>query len=152
MRSAPSFHAQAPALILLVDDNQDGVIARRSVLEELGYSVISAASGEAALELVKQQPFDLLVTDYLMPPHMDGLSLIAELRRRDFQQPIILLTGYAEKLGLNEQETGADLIIQKSANEITQLLRSTKRLLAVPRKPSTRQRSIAATKRKSGTR
>ena len=134
MRSVSSFRASTSALILMVDDNRDGVLARRSVLEELGYQVISAGCGADALELVKEHNFDLVVTDYKMSP-MDGLQLIQQLRSDDFQKPIILLSGFAENLGLKPESTGADAVVQKSAHEVTNLLRQTKRLLT-PRKPS----------------
>ena len=55
MRSASSQHAPSDALILLVDDNKDGVIARRSVLEELGYQVVTAGCGLDALSLHEQR-------------------------------------------------------------------------------------------------
>jgi CheY-like chemotaxis protein len=141
MRSAVSYRAQNPALILLVDDNHDGIVARRSVLEELGYKVISACCGSEALELASSQNFDLIITDYRMKP-MDGLQFIAEVRARGYQKPVILLSGFADSLGLQEQNTGADVVIQKSANEISALLRHTKRLLN-PKKPtkSTARRS-----------
>jgi CheY-like chemotaxis protein len=135
MRSAPSYRAEAPAVILLVDDNRDGVLARRSVLEELGYKVVPAGCGSDALKLVQQQNFDLIITDYRMSP-VDGMQLIAQLRERNFRIPIILLTGFADSLGLNPKTTGADVVIQKSANEIANLLRHTKRLLSPPRKPA----------------
>ena len=134
MRSAPSFRAAKPANILLVDDNANGVIARRTVLEEFGYGVTSASSGREALELMDQHEFDLIVTDYRMPG-MDGVALIGALRARDFQNPIILLSGFLNHLGLTEQTTRADLLIQKSANETDQLVRAVKRLLAMPKKP-----------------
>jgi CheY-like chemotaxis protein len=140
MRIAPSYRAPSPALILLVDDNHDGVVARRSVLEELGYSVVPASSGPDALKHVEQQEFDLIITDYKMEP-MDGLELISHLRKHEFQKPIILLSGFADSLGLREELTGANVVIQKSANEITQLVRSTKRLLTAPKKPAASQRT-----------
>ncbi len=140
MRIAPSYRASSPALILLVDDNQDGVVARRSVLEELGYTVVPACSGPDALLRVEQQEFDLIITDYKMVP-MNGLELISNLRKREFQKPIILLSGFADSLGLQEESSGANIVIQKSANEITQLVRSTKRLLTTPRKPAGSQRA-----------
>lgn len=150
MRIAPSYRASSPALILLVDDNQDGVVARRSVLEELGYKVVPACSGPEALLQIEQQEFDLVITDYKMVP-MDGLELISNLRKREFHKPIILLSGFADSLGLREDSTGANAVIQKSANEIMQLVRSTKRLLATPKKPAGSQRSAksVATKRAS---
>lgn len=138
MRSAPSFRAEAPALILLVDDNRDGVLARRSVLEELGYKIVSACCGLDALKLVEQQNFDLVITDYKMSP-IDGVQLIAQLRERNFRNPIILLTGFADSLGFSAKSTGADVVVQKSANEIANLLRHTKRLLNPPKKPASSQ-------------
>lgn len=135
MRSAPSHRAQESANILLVDDNRDGILARRSVLEELGYSVVSAGCGADALETVERQSFDLIITDYRMGP-MNGLELIRKLREREFSKPIILLTGFAENLGLSAENTGADIVIQKSANEVANLVRSTKRLLSPPKKPA----------------
>jgi CheY-like chemotaxis protein len=135
MRSAPSSRTQISGTILLVDDNRDGIIARRSVLEELGYNVVSAGCGVDALSTVEQQPFDLVITDYKMSP-MDGRELIAKLRERSFRNPIILLTGFADSLGLSAENTGADVVIQKSANEVSSLVRHTRRLLQTPKKPA----------------
>jgi CheY-like chemotaxis protein len=134
MRSAPSYRAEAPAVILLVDDNSDGVLARRSLLEELGYKVISAGCGSDALQLVERENFDLVITDYRMSP-VNGVELIAQLRARNFRNPIILLTGFADSLGLGTENTGADVVVQKSANEVANLLRHTKRLLNPLKKP-----------------
>ena len=135
MRSVSPYRAVSHALILMVDDNRDGVIARRSVLEELGYQVISACCGADALKLAGEHEFDLVVTDYKMSP-MDGLELISNLRAGDFGKPIILLSGFVENLGLRPDSTGADAVVQKSANEVANLLRHTKRLLNPPRKPA----------------
>jgi CheY-like chemotaxis protein len=135
MRSAPSFHATKPTNILLVDDNVHGVLARRTVLEELGYEVTSAPSGLEALELVGKREFDLIVTDYRMPG-MDGVALIGALRARGFDKPIILLSGFVNHLGFTDETTRADLVLQKSSNETEQLVRAVKRLLAQPRKPA----------------
>jgi CheY-like chemotaxis protein len=135
MRSVSSLRAATSALILMVDDNRDGILARRSVLEELGYRVISACCGADALKLIKEHDFDLVVTDYKMLP-MDGLELIRSLHAEEFGKPIILLTGFAENLGLRPESTGADAVVQKSANEVTNLLRHTKRLLSPPKKPN----------------
>lgn len=134
MRSVSVNRAPIQALILLVDDNKDGVIARRSVLEELGYQVVTAGCGSDALHLVEERSLDLVITDYRMSP-MNGLELIASLRQRGFNNPIILLSGFAETLGMKSENTGADVVIQKSANEVANLVRHTKRLL-MPKKPA----------------
>lgn len=133
MRSVASSRAHAPALILLVAGNHDGVVARRSVLEEVGYKVISACCGADALELAGKENFDLVITDYKMEP-MDGIELITNMRARGFEKPVILLAAFAESLTLHAKETGADTIIPKSATEISTLVRQTKRLLS-PKKP-----------------
>jgi CheY-like chemotaxis protein len=149
MRLAPSLRATKPAIILLVDDNAHGLIARRNILEELGYQVVSASSGQEALELAKEHHFDVIVTDYRMPA-MDGVALIAELRERQFANPIILLSGFLAHLGLTEETTGADLLIQKSAHETDHLVRGVKKLLATPKKPAASQTQITPkTKRAS---
>ena len=135
MRSVSSQRAPSDALILLVDDNRDGVIARRSVLEELGYQVVTAGCGLDALHLHEERNPDLIITDYRMSP-MDGLELIAHLRSRGFQKPIILLSGFAETLGMRSENTGADVVIQKSSNEVANLVRYTKRLLLTPKQPA----------------
>jgi two-component system response regulator FlrC len=118
-----------------VDDNRDGNIARRCVLEELGYQVVLAGCGGEALKVLGQQPVDLVVTDYKMNP-VNGLELIAKLREAHFQLPVILLTGFADTLGLTPHNTGADIVVQKNASELSTLLRNIRRLLARPKKPA----------------
>lgn len=138
MRSAPSNRAPVSASILLVDDNGDGILARRTVLEELGYKVVSAGCGSDALQKVEKQKFDLVITDFKMEP-MNGLELIGKLRELRFVNPIILLTGFADSVGMKPENTGADIVIQKSANEVATLVRHTKRLLQTPKKPARSQ-------------
>lgn len=123
-KSTPSAHAR----ILLVDDNAHGLAARKNVLEELGHSTVTASSGVEALECVAAQEFNLVVTDYKMP-RMDGLELIGRLRKLSPGLPVILISGFVDTLGLNEQNTGADVVIQKSNHEVTHLVRAVARLL-----------------------
>jgi CheY-like chemotaxis protein len=125
-----------------VDDNAHGVLARRTVLEELGYEVTAANSGAEALALVGEREFDLIVTDYRMPG-MDGVALISALRARAFDRPIILLSGFVHHLGFTNQTTQADFVLQKSSNEAEQLVRAVKRLLAHPKKPAARHTTRA---------
>jgi CheY-like chemotaxis protein len=114
--------------VLLVDDNRDGLLVRRSLLEEIGCCVDIAANGEEGLKLFQTGRFDVIVTDYRMPL-MGGAELIQRIRLLDPNARIILLSGFVEPLGLTEQNTGADAVITKSSNEPAHLLRSVKRLL-----------------------
>ena len=149
MRSASSRRAPCQQSVLLVDDNKDGILARRSVLEELGYRVVPAGCGLDALKFVEREDFDLIITDYKMSP-VNGLELIKNLREKNFTKPIILLTGFGETLGFRPENTGADAVIQKSANEIATLVRHTKRLLNLPRKPAASQSAARQRATRSG--
>jgi CheY-like chemotaxis protein len=136
--SPPPAHAR----ILLVDDNANGLSARKTVLEELGHRISTAASGADAIEQFGSHKFDLVVTDYKMP-RMDGLELIKRLRKLIPGLPIVLISGYVDTLGLNEASTGADVVIQKSANEVSHLVRAVNRLLR--RKPVVKKPAQAQT-------
>lgn len=131
VRKNPSTNS-TPGRILLVDDNKLGLSARKCVLEELGHRIATASNGAEALDQFAREKFDLVVTDYKMPK-MDGLELIGKLRKSVPELPIILISGFVDALGLSEDNTGADVVIQKSANEVSHMVRSVGRLLK--RKP-----------------
>jgi CheY-like chemotaxis protein len=150
MISRISSPSSARARILLVDDNANGLAARKSVLEELGYRIVTCTSGAEALEQFAACKFDLVVTDYKMP-RMDGLELIGRLRKSTPDLPIVLVSGYVDTLGMNEASTGADVVIQKSANEVSHLVRSVSRLLrrkSPAKKPPASQTAPPKVKRK----
>ncbi len=120
----------------MVDDNGLGLVARKSVLEELGHRITIASTAEDALELFTRQRFDMVITDFKMPK-MNGVELTAQLREVRSDIPVILISGFTDALGLNEATTGADLVIQKSSQEVAQLIRGVNRLLGrAPRKPA----------------
>ncbi len=131
--------------VLLVDDNRDGLLARKALLQEQGLTVTTATNGEDALEAFTKGKFDLLVTDFKMPK-MNGIELIRRVRPLQPELAIILLSGFVEALGLDENSTGADVVINKGAHEIPNLLRATLRILNKPvaRKPPASQKSIRA--------
>jgi CheY-like chemotaxis protein len=138
--------------ILLVDDNSLGMVARRSVLEELGHQVFTSNTAADALELCGKHSFDVVVTDYKMPK-MNGVELIGRLRKLHPAISVILISGFTDTLGLNEDNTGADIVLQKSNNEVSQLIRSVNRLLRrqqqAPKKPNVSQSGPKAEKRKT---
>ncbi len=80
-------------------------------------------------------------------PGMNGVEFIRELRTRGLTMPIILISGFSETLGFNKENTGADIILQKSAHEVSQLVRAVARLTsATPRKPPRGRSSARAGK------
>ena len=140
------------ATILLVDDNKDGLVVRRSLLEELGYRVEIAPNAEEALKAFAVSRFDVIVTDYKMP-RMNGTELIERIRKVDPNARVILLSAFADPLGLTEQNTGADAVLMKSSREPAHLVRAVKRLLNRPaaRKPPGSQ-SSGGSRLRTGTR
>ena len=116
------------ARILLVNDNAHGLCARKKVLEELGHRIVTAAGGAEALDHFARHKFDLVVTDHKRPG-MDGLELIGRLRKQAPNLPIVLVSASVGSMGLNEANTGADIVIPKSANEVAHLIRAVSRLL-----------------------
>jgi len=136
-----------PAVILMVDDNEHGLVARKNILKQQGFESITATSAEAGLDLLHTHRFDLVVTDYKMGG-MDGIKFIAHLRERCPGTPVILLSGFVEALGLDEQSTGADAVLCKSATEGASLVRTVHRLLTrrplrKPVKKETREKAVA---------
>ena len=81
--------------ILIVDDDAGTRTALARLLDGQGYQVDSAPDGEAALGRLAEQPPDVIVTDLDMPA-MDGLQLLAELRTRGHDVPVIVVTSAAE--------------------------------------------------------
>jgi len=87
------------ARVLVVED--DPVVAPVIVaaLEDFGYRVTRAATGEEALRRLEQgEPADLLFTDVVMPGEIDGIALARAARHRRPDLPILLTTGYSEDL------------------------------------------------------
>lgn len=118
-----------------------GLAARRAVLQELGYEVETCISGDHALAALGEREFQLLITDYKLPDGT-GQALIAKARKKQAEIKVILLSGYADALGLHENNTGADIVIQKSANEVSTLVRAVKKLLK-PSRQTAKARAAA---------
>jgi CheY-like chemotaxis protein len=131
--------------ILLVDDNRDGLLVRKTLLEEIGYTVQVAINGEEGLKLFEGSTFDVVVTDYKMP-RMSGTELIQRIRQVNPNARVILLSGFVDPMALTEQTTGADVVLAKSSNEAAHLVRWVKRLAnrTAPRKPAASQKNSAS--------
>ena len=85
------------ATIVIVDDEEIVLTSINSFLTlETEYTVKSFTSVKEALEFIKDNDVDLVVSDYLMP-EMDGISFLAKVRDIKPHVPRIILTGYADK-------------------------------------------------------
>ena len=102
--------AKAGAFVILcVDDDPVGLMSRRQVLASVGYEVLTAVSGAAALRLLRRRAVDLVITDHFLPG-MTGVELAAAAKVLNPQLPVVLLTGWPDPPAGAEQ---ADLFLVK---------------------------------------
>ena len=114
-RPRPMPHPDAPTkTLLVVEDDRATLSLYRAGLKGLqGFKILLAADGRQALELLRQEPVHVLVTDLDMPV-MDGFNLIAKASRFYPQVPIIVMTGLDESQHLNTPlQLGAIRILTK---------------------------------------
>lgn len=81
-----------PAKILVVDDNEDQLATLSEILKAMGHSTVLAESSIEALQLLEQSPFDLVITDVVMPG-MDGIAFAKLARAVGKSVPVVLITG-----------------------------------------------------------
>ena len=101
--------------ILFVDDEPPIAKMGQRILESLGYAVTPRSGSLEAFELLRAEPdtFDLVITDMTMP-NMTGDKLAIELMKLKPTLPVILCTGYSNKLsGTTISETGIKAIASK---------------------------------------
>jgi two-component system capsular synthesis sensor histidine kinase RcsC len=104
---------KSESTVLIVDDNQLNCEVLSTQLTRLGYSVVSAQSGERALSLWKEQEFAAVVTDLNMPM-MSGLELIQEIRRFEARSlgckttTVILSAGFSQQDTIDFERLGVD--------------------------------------------
>ncbi len=87
--------------VLVVDDEQVVLRSCERVLGAEGYYVHTADSARKALELLKENTYDLLITDIRMP-EMDGLELARQVRAKTPNLDIVIMTGYPSQENIKE--------------------------------------------------
>tara|TARA_Y100000815_G_C13217909_1_gene453162 strand:- start:533 stop:976 length:444 start_codon:yes stop_codon:yes gene_type:complete len=99
LREAPQARQKvlrgAGETILLVEDETDLLEVMSQMLEDLGYQVIEASSGVAAMALIAQGlRFDILISDVVMPGGIDGIELARKVHEQHPESGIVLMSGY----------------------------------------------------------
>jgi CheY-like chemotaxis protein len=116
--------------ILVVDDHEQMRKYLKKVLHQ--YQVIEAENGKEALEILKTNSFDLILTDYMMPV-MDGETLVKQLKQQHDKTPILVLTARTDQQGkLTMLRLGIDGYLQKPFME-EELLINVKNSIALYR-------------------
>lgn len=109
----PPAAQELPSLkILLVEDEPLVRDVIEAYLSEDTHRVQCAANGREGLEKFKAGSFDLVLTDRAMP-EMNGDRLALEIKRLSPQTPVLLLTGFSDLTGKNNQPEGVDLVVGK---------------------------------------
>ena len=80
------------ATILIIDDEEPIRALLRFALEAAGYQVTEAANGRQGLDLYRQRPTDLVITDMLMP-ELNGLDMLLDLTREFLHAKVIAISG-----------------------------------------------------------
>ena len=105
--------------ILVAEDEPILLRLIKASLEELSYNVVTANSGDEALELIQAgTEFDLLLTDVIMPGKLGGFELASELQRIASDKPIVYMSGYTGFTAAEMGKVKAPLI-QKPADKGT---------------------------------
>ncbi|MCB2181563.1 MAG: response regulator [Desulfobulbaceae bacterium] len=100
--------------VLVVDDELIQLELAKSMLEELGYRVITVPSGEKAIEVVQSQGVDLVILDMIMDPGMNGRQTLEGIRKVNPQQAAIIASGFAEKSEMKKvQQLGVGTLLKK---------------------------------------
>lgn len=109
---------QKPIRILHVEDNPRAIQLTQLCLERKNtdFKITAVLSAKQALEKLKTEKFDVVVSDYQMP-EMNGIELLENLRLGDNKIPFIILTGEGkEKEAIEALNKGADRYIKKECN------------------------------------
>lgn len=84
------------AKVLLVDDNKTNLELMKLILEEEGYYIVTAGNASEALRKLKRDSFDLIITDFLMPPGKNGIELTEEVKKKYPKTQVIIITAYGD--------------------------------------------------------
>lgn len=114
--------------ILVVDDEANVLLTMTSILKQEGYEVDGVPDGAAALKAIRERHYDLVVTDLNMPG-VDGLAVLAEVRKRSPATVTVMITGYGSvESAIEAVQLGAYEYLLKPT-EVADLKQAVKRSL-----------------------
>ena len=117
--------------VLLVED--EGLIRSTlaETLEDAGYTVVEAETGDEAYSLLDNDGFDVLLTDIQMPGQLDGIDVARRFHERHPNRPVVFMTGRPDMLSRVGSLTSLETLLRKPFRS-AQMLTAIKRLLVRP--------------------
>lgn len=117
--------------ILIVDDDKAQLTILQRILQREGYDVDTVENSTSALEKIKEQMFDVVISDMWMSSRFEGRDLLREIKKIDPALPVLIITAYAE---LNDAvnlvaHEGAFYYLEKPIDDIDVLKREVNRAL-----------------------
>ncbi len=122
----------APCRVLLADDEPVVRGQMRRVLELRGFAVVEAADGLSALSQLERDQFDLMVLDLTMP-EMDGAEVATEVRKRGYDLPIVMTSGYFTADIEQRLDPAAFQAVLSKPYVVSELMEAIERARAAPR-------------------
>jgi two-component system, NtrC family, response regulator PilR len=121
LQTGPPAAIEAPARVLVVDDERSMRELLSIVLRRDGYEVLIAEDGAAAVEVLKKERIDILITDIRMP-QMNGVDLLREAKRIAPDIVSIVMTAFAStETAVEALRLGAADYVHKSPNAASEL-------------------------------
>jgi len=100
-------------VVLIIDDEAEIRESLQTLLEMEGFVVETAATGEAGLQRIGEQPFDLILLDLALPGR-DGMDILAEIHTQEPRLPVIMITAYSTvENAVRAMQSGAANFIKK---------------------------------------
>jgi CheY-like chemotaxis protein len=110
---APAGSTVPTLKVLAVDDDKWARVLIERFLGLKGHTVLTAASGLEALDILRREPVDLVITDRSLPG-MGGDQIAAEVKRLSPATPVIMLTGFGDFMEVRrEKPAGVDYVLGK---------------------------------------
>ncbi len=117
MCAPPKPISKGSGILLFVEDDEEQLATTPRTLEQLGYTVLPAATGNEALQLLEQRPdIDLVVTDYDMPG-LTGIDLAERIGQVRPGLPIVLVSGRSYVLEMGKAADNIRLVLPKPFNK-----------------------------------